>query len=313
MNWNKWWLYAGVSGFLGYLPGFPPALRLLNLFLLLPLLSAIWRHLRSSKKSHDESAVLPPIPPPAGHPVFMFVRIMLAQALMLVIPSMLRQVIRQNKGDTVAQPRAIADAANYQQQVRYRLPFDGIWYVSNGGITQETSHSWDIVAQRYAYDFVVVDEALKRWRTDGKSLEDYLCYGLPILAPADGEVVHIQDGVRDAPRVGTGWLDVFTPNFPGNTITIKHAENEYSFLAHLRPGSICVQIGDVVQKGQEIAKCGNSGHSTEPHLHFQLQDHADFFEAAGLPIAFDAVVINDGNAQDNVYLTAGTCVAHHIE
>jgi murein DD-endopeptidase MepM/ murein hydrolase activator NlpD len=216
---------------------------------------------------------------------------------------MLRQAQRQIAGDEIARPRAPESAAAYQQRCRYRLPFDGEWIIINGGITPETSHSWDIVAQRYAYDFVQVDAGLRRWRTDGKHLTDYLCYGEPLLAPAAGEVVAVVDGTRDAPAVGTGWLDVRTPHFPGNIVTIRHAEGEYSCFAHLVPGSITVQVGEQVASGQVIGRCGHSGHSTEPHLHFQFQDQADFWTAAGLPIAFDGVSVNGGPPQDHVYLS----------
>lgn len=305
MNLHKWWLIPGIVGFLGYVPGFPTELRLLNLLLLTPWVLGIGRGLFQRRDERTEAIATPPFSPAAGGVLLVTVRMIVAQILMLLIPSMLRQVIQQNRGDAAARPRAIENPEAYQQQAKYRLPFDGTWYVFNGGVTPETSHSWDIVAQRYAYDFVVVDNELRRWRTDGKTLEDYLCYDLPILSPADGEVVAVVDGVRDAPGVGTGWLDVFTSHFPGNAVTIQHAEGEYSFLAHLKPGSICVRVGDRVQRGQEIGRCGNSGHSTEPHLHFQLQDHEDFFKAAGLPIAFDKVIVDGEIIEESVCLTQG--------
>ncbi len=159
------------------------------------------------------------------------------------------------------------------------------------------------MAQRYAYDdFVVVDGSLRRWYRKGDRLEDYRCYGAPILAPAYGLVVEVRDGVRDAPGAGTGWMDPFTPDFRGNFVTIRHAEEEYGFLAHLIPGSIRVAVGERVTEGQQIGRCGNSGHSTEPHLHFHLQDRADFFEAAGLPVAFDGVSIGGEPPVSNLYL-----------
>lgn len=306
----NWWLYVGLIGFLGYVPSFPGELRLLNLFLLTPLVLGVVRRLTRPPQEKPGPAPVLPLPASAGGAGLVVVRALLSQTLMLVVPSMLRQIIRHSRGQGAAQPRAVASPAHYQQQVRYRLPFDGEWYTVNGGPTPTTSHSWDIIGQRFAYDWVVTDDSLRRWRTDGRAPADYLCYDLPILAPADGEVAAVVEGVRDAPGPGTGWLDALTAHFPGNAVTIRHAEGEYSFLAHLRPGSICVRVGDRVQQGQEIGRCGNSGHSTEPHLHFHVQDRADFFESAGLPVAFDRVMVNGSAPADGVYVTRGTHVQH---
>jgi len=92
-------------------------------------------------------------------------------------------------------------------------------------------------------------------------------------------------------------------------VTIRHAANEYSFLAYLVPGSICVKVGDMIKQGTLIGLCGNSGHSTEPHLHFHVQDHADFFQAAGLPVKFSDAVVNDEPEQEPVFVVRGTHVS----
>ena len=71
------------------------------------------------------------------------------------------------------------------------------------------------------------------------------------------------------------------------TTMIRHAENEYSSLIHLVPGSIEVATGDRVTRGEQIGQCGHSGNSAEPHLHFQVQDHPTFEISTGLPVRFD--------------------------
>jgi murein DD-endopeptidase MepM/ murein hydrolase activator NlpD len=267
------------------------------------------RRFRVSKAGSAKLSPEPPLPAVAGGKVPFQARYLASALLALFVPSMLRQASRQIAGDRHAAPRAVSDPAAYRQRVRYSLPFAGEWYVYNGGISKESSHSWAVVAQRYAYDFVVADKALRRWRkgTRGERLEDYLCYGAPVLAPADGVVVEASDGVPDAPGPGTGWVDPFAQDFRGNYVTIRHAEGEYSFLAHLVPGSIRVRPGDCVERGQEVGRCGSSGHSTEPHLHFHVQDRADFFEAAGLPVSFDAVSVDGGEPGSGHYLRRGTC------
>lgn len=307
---RDWWILLGLLGFLGYLPSFPPEMRLLNLFFLVPLMAFAWRMLFRRRNPAVRKRPATPLPPPSGGPLLMIVRYLAALALLFVAPTVRRQIARQRRGNASARSRVVDDVAAFQQRARYRLPFDGEWYVENGGVTEQNSHSWDVAAQRYAYDFLVTDDRMRRWRTDGRTVEDYLCYGLPVLAPADGEVVSVVDGVRDAPGVGTGWIDVFTPHFPGNVVVIKHAECEYSLLAHLVPGSIRVAAGDQVKQGQEIGRCGNSGFSSEPHLHFQVQDRADFFEAAGLPIAFDNVSVDGAPAQNGVYIERYTRLRH---
>jgi len=316
----NWWLLLALAGFLGYVEGLPTWLRLLNLLFLWPPLRSLARTLyrRASGEEGEAGAAALPEPPPApvaGGKALLWARISASTFLLFVWPPALAGQVLQYVGDRRAAPRAVADASCYRQQVRYSLPFrapvEGDWYVFNGGIDEGTSHSWDVVAQRYAYDFVVVaDDALRRWRegTGGRDLGDYLCHGEPILAPADGVVAAVGDGIRDAPRPGTGWLDPLAGHIAGNHITIEHAEGEYSFLAHLIPGSITVGVGERVSRGQQIGRCGNSGNSSEPHLHFQVQDRADFFEAAGLPVAFDGVSVDGGDPGSGVYPGRGARV-----
>ena len=251
-----------------------------------------------------------PLPDAAGGKFYFNLRLWGSALLMFSVPNMVRQMSRHAAGDRRAATRAVNDPTGYHQSVRYSLPFAGEWYVVNGGADKADSHSWNVANQRYAYDFVISDHSLRRWPREkrGARLEDYFCYGRSVLAPASGVVVETQDDIPDAPRPGTGWVDPFTQDFRGNFVTIQHADFEYSFLAHMIPGSICVKKGDRVERGQEVGLCGNSGHSTEPHLHFHIQDRTDFFEAAGLPVAFDGVSTNSGEPAPESYLQRGTYV-----
>ena len=72
----------------------------------------------------------------------------------------------------------------------------------------------------------------------------------------------------------------------GNHLVLDLGDGVYAALAHLRRGSLQVRPGDRVAAGQQLAACGNSGISTEPHLHFQLMDHPSVLLAAGLPLGF---------------------------
>jgi murein DD-endopeptidase MepM/ murein hydrolase activator NlpD len=233
-----------------------------------------WRR-RSASDTEDL-----PLPGPARRygDAGMILRYNVSGLLMMLNPFQVVQVIRQTLGN---RERPIPSAA-----FDCRRPFDGEWLALNGGETPETSHSWEIVSQRYAYDFVIADETGSRHSGDGTALTEYYCYGKPIRAVAAGVVVRVREGVRDAPWVGTGWVDWLCRDFGGNAVTIRHADAVYSHYAHLVPDSIPVRVGDRVSEGEEIGRCGNSGHSTEPHLHFQLQDGPDMLTAAGLRVRF---------------------------
>lgn len=276
-----------------------PYRRLVLFCLLLLCLAGMRRVLRSGRTPDphaDEDGPEAPLPPRAGGMRRFEARYRAARALVRFVPSARRQRRLQAKGNRTATARAVGSPSAYRQKARYTLPFVGEWIVMNGGPDVDTSHSWDLIAQRYAYDFAVADGSLRRWRpgTTGGRPEDYVCYGAAVLSPAEGVVAVARDGVRDAPGVGSGWIDPFAGDFRGNFVVIKHAGGEFSFLAHLAPGSLRVEAGERVGRGQQVASCGNSGHSTEPHLHFQVQDRADFFEAAGLPVVFEDLSIDGG-------------------
>ncbi|NOX46265.1 MAG: peptidoglycan DD-metalloendopeptidase family protein [Chlorobi bacterium] len=142
------------------------------------------------------------------------------------------------------------------------LPFYGEWTVSQGHDGEYTHQgNWG-----HAWDFVIEDENKKQFKGNGDIVTDYYCYEKKVLAPADGLIQEIADGIEDN-VVG----DVNTNQNWGNSIVIKHTEHLYSQLSHLKPGSLKVGKGDFVKKGQVLAVVGNSGRSPYPHLHFQLQ------------------------------------------
>jgi len=165
--------------------------------------------------------------------------------------------------------------------VAIHLPFFGEWTVSQGHDGKMT-HKEDY---RYALDFVVTDEHKRTFKFPGKKVTDFFCYGLPVLAPADGQVITIEDGIEDN-EIGDANLE---QNW-GNTIVIKHSENLYSKLSHLKKGSFKVKQGDNIKKGDLLAVCGNSGRSPEPHLHFQLQSY-EYIGAATIDVPISSYVI----------------------
>lgn len=183
----------------------------------------------------------------------------------------------------------VPSISNYKSEIEYILPFEGKWFVLNGCYTKEFSHSWDIPTQRYAYDFIILDEEGKSYHNEFNKCESYYCYEENVLAPANGIVVEISNEAKDSLILKNGKFFSKSPHIAGNYIVIKHSENEYSTLAHLKKDSIITKVGDSISKGDVIAKCGNTGNSTEPHLHFQLQTGKSFYNSAGLPIRFNNI------------------------
>lgn len=201
--------------------------------------------------------------------------------------SLIRQSLRQMRGVVqLSRAAALPDIEGYCAPMDFSLPFHGCWLVANGGVTPETSHSWEIPQQRYAYDFLIVDRDGRSFSgDDATNPEAYYCYGREILAPADGFVVALYADAPDSP-VNKRRPVCAADDLRGNFVLLNHGSGVYSLLCHLKPGSIYVHVGQAVARGERIARCGNSGNTTEPHLHFQLQAGRDFCTAPSLPIPF---------------------------
>lgn len=148
----------------------------------------------------------------------------------------------------------------------YDVPFRTTWFVLWGGNNNFWNYHYPYSSQRYAYDFIVKKEG-KTYDGDGTSLNQHYSYGQPVVAPQSGVVVKVYEGIEDNAPFS---MNMDEPQ--GNAVVIKHAEDEYSLLAHLRKGSVLVTEGSTVRLGDIIAESGNSGASDTPHLHFHVMD-----------------------------------------
>ena len=184
--------------------------------------------------------------------------------------------------------------SNYSCKGLYQLPFHGQWLTVNGGLDQAHSHSWNIPNQRYAYDFYV-EQNHRSYLNDGKHPEDYICYDMEILAPEDGIVVELKDEFEDTIIKNREEAFCDASDIRGNYIIIDHGHKEYSMIAHIKKGSFRVNLHDNVKKGEVVAHCGNSGNTSEPHIHFQLQKGKSCSFCAGLPVTFTGVKFSDGS------------------
>jgi len=140
-------------------------------------------------------------------------------------------------------------------------PFYGRWDVYQGFNGPHTHQEpW-----QHALDFYIIENNTS-YRTDGSTLQDYYCFGLPVLSPVAGYVVTILDSLPDNPP---GQVDL--DNNWGNHILIRMPNGLHALLAHLKQGSIDVEVGAYIQAKQALAECGSSGRSPQPHLHLHVQ------------------------------------------
>jgi murein DD-endopeptidase MepM/ murein hydrolase activator NlpD len=180
-----------------------------------------------------------------------------------------------------------------KHQTPLTLPFKGKWLVFWGGDTKELNYHHDTPNQRFAFDFVGVGEDGKTHKGEGKTNEDYFAFGREILAPADGVVTDVINGVRDNVP---GSMNPYSAI--GNAVLIQHRDNEISVMAHFKLDSIKVKVGDKITKGQPIGLCGNSGNSSEPHLHYHLQNTPVIQDGSGIKCLFQKVtIIKNGQEQ----------------
>lgn len=190
-------------------------------------------------------------------------------------------------------------------------PFTGRWLVQNSPANRVPSHGTTLFATSHAIDFVPVDDAGRTAPFTFNSLlrpeppERFPGFGRPILAPMTGIVVAVHDTEPDHPahrglpsigywitqrrRVAVGWVAL-----AGNYVFIEHAGLVVA-LCHLQQGSVEVSVGQRVVTGTVLGGCGNSGNSTEPHVHVQAVDNPDPRYANAVPLKFDGTLPRNGS------------------
>ena len=173
------------------------------------------------------------------------------------------------------------------------LPFNGKWSVFWGGDTIEQNQHFNTPNQKYALDLLIVDANGKTYKTDGKENTDFYAFGKEVLACADGIVTDVITGIRDN-RPGS--MNPYSAL--GNAVFIQHQENEISVIAHLKFDSTKVKVGDKVKTGQVIGLCGNSGNSSEPHIHFHLQNTTVIQDGSGIKCRFEKVLVEEKGTQE---------------
>ncbi|MFJ3088444.1 M23 family metallopeptidase [Streptomyces sp. NPDC086838] len=187
-------------------------------------------------------------------------------------------------------------------------PVTGRWSAVNSPADKVPSHGTHSLAQTYAIDIVAEPEegparpAPVWFRPVARRNRDYPAFGAPLYAVAGGTVVHAEDVQRDHLSrsslagflyfwlvEGIGRTVGGSRRVVGNHIVLDLGDGTYALYAHVQRGSLRVRPGDVVGAGQLLGRCGNSGNSTEPHVHFQLMDGPDLEAARGIPFSWIGV------------------------
>ena len=164
--------------------------------------------------------------------------------------------------------------------VNLRLPLDGPVTVAWGGPTADVNYHVNSPGERWAYDLLITNDGGSH-RGNGHALADYFANDRPVRAPAAGRVIEVHDGDPDAP-----------PGRPdrkrggGNQVVLEIAPRQYLFIAHLRAASVLVVPGQWVSQDDIVGRVGNSGNTSEPHVHLHLQDAAVPDRGQAIPFYF---------------------------
>ena len=164
-------------------------------------------------------------------------------------------------------------------------PFASESYMFHAGHNTMVNYHVAHASQKHALDMVIVHEDGSENNGDRNVLEDYACFGAPLVAPVAGEIVRVVSDQIDHSIHGKR-----PPADPaGNHVVIKMDETHYALLAHMKQRSSVVNVGDYVTVGQKLGECGNSGNTSGPHLHFQIQRYPDLFAERGYtyPVKFN--------------------------
>lgn len=198
--------------------------------------------------------------------------------------------------------------ARRSEPINLHVPVRGRWIAFNSPGSRVPSHRVRAHGQMYAVDLLQEDSTGAQpidWSIRGRSPETYRSFGSPVMSMAPGKVVHATDRRRDH-RARDSWptmvwmmtLEGFlralggAGSILGNRVIVQHDDATFAAYAHLRQGSAVVRAGDRVDTGQVIGEVGNTGNTSEPHLHVQLMDRPRPESAAGLPMHWSGVVID---------------------
>lgn len=214
-------------------------------------------------------------------------------------PTKLKHTIELDLLRTSGRERAVTGAGGTtvrgEQPVVLDAPLRGGPWVALYNPTMVGGHRTSIytlngrarIPARFAVDWVKMADDATHARGDTKSVANWHGYGAEVLAVADGTIVDAADDIPEGPTLSDATGPIALENASGNYVTLDLGQGRYAFYEHLKHGSIAVKRGDRVNRGQVIARLGNSGSSSSgPHLHFHVADAAAELAAEGIPYVF---------------------------
>lgn len=157
--------------------------------------------------------------------------------------------------------------------------------VMHGGPSLLTNYHYIHQSQKHSLDIGGPGEdglIMKK----GDPLTDDKCFGAPLIAVADGVIVRVVSDEADMP------IGERSKGHPaGNHVLLEIAPSRYALYAHLKQNSALVTEGQSVRTGEMLGECGNSGNTSQPHLHFQIQSELDLFspENQTFPVRFTGI------------------------
>ena len=228
--------------------------------------------------------------------VWMDVRVRRRADLPRVIEHRVVATTRTTAGEVVSFTSLIGrEPVSTATPVQFGPPVgSGRWVADEGCCDDDTHHrrgfffvdGTPAVFQRFAIDWMKLDSRNRVWAGDPRNLSNYVSYGEPLIAVADGTVVITHDGEPNTPPPNNPPPPSPLARLTGNHVTLRVAPGVYVLYAHMVPGSVRVRVGQRVRRGQMLGRLGNSGNSATPHMHLQVQVNRSFV-SDGLPFVFD--------------------------
>ncbi len=196
-------------------------------------------------------------------------------------------------------------------------PLRGRFWMAGNGPSNGSSHRRALIpiaghariAQRFAIDWVKPGDDGATFTGDRAKNASYHAYGQEVLAVADAAVVETKDGIPENVPGANRAVPITLETIGGNHVVLDLGGGAFAFYAHLQPGSLKVKTGEHVKRGQVLGWVGNSGNSTEPHLHFHVMDSPNNLGSEGIPYAFDAFELKDGTKRTKQIPTEKETVA----
>jgi hypothetical protein len=264
------------------------------------LRAALWR--AGAPPDDSDRQVLPP-----GRPSVVFVWLTLPAG---AVPSALTHRFAtavavpgtsgQGAGETAEQPVIVEGVEQLVSLTDPRVigpPVEGDHWLAANGPDNGSDHRRALlalsgqarIAQRFAIDWVRLYDSGRTFEGDPSKNESYRAFGASVIAVADGTVAAIRDGIpENQPGAKTRAVPMTPDTLAGNSILLDLGGGAYAFYGHLQPGSLRAKKGDAVRRGQVLAQVGNTGNSSEPHLHFHVSDRASGLDSEGIPYALES-------------------------